>query len=207
MKDKQVRDWWRTQIANNYFKKFSFGFSYKNMARFKLQNKHILEIGFGYGRELSQFCKVSNKVIGIDISPAAIPLTKRKLWEQGISQMPTLLFYDGLNMPFKITQFDFIYSCFVIQHMSRDNAKKLIKNALEILKDDGTILFEFFGHPEFMIYDVGRMYNNAYTKEEIIIFINECGGKIDFIEEWPIKEKNGRGEMLSFNNHWVCIKK
>jgi len=215
MNDEYVKTWWRKQVAEGYFKEFSFGFSYHNMDRFDLKVKVILEIGFGYGREISQFCKISKNVYGVDIAPAAIDLTYKNLKELKIENMPKLKSYNGLIVPFN-QQFDFIYSCFVIQHMSKENAKKLIRNCITKLSSSGRIFFEFYGHPDFLGKEkdaisenptAGGMYNNAYTKEEIYNLIKDLNCGIDWIEEWAVSDINSKGETIKFNNYWVCIKK
>ena len=198
-------------MENQYFKAFSFGFSYPNMARFNLKGKTILEIGFGYGREISQFCKLSNKVYGVDIAPSAVSIAMSKLKEINSPNMPNLQHYDGVNLPFQNDMFDFIYSCFVIQHMSKENAKLLISESLRVLNPEGMIFFEFFGSPDFLggegnnaisgCKDTG-MFNNAFTESEIKKIVESCGGKVHEIENWTLSE--GRSK---FNNYWVSIKK
>jgi len=219
MDDATVKKWWINQHKNNYFKSFSFGFSYKNMARFNLANKSILEIGAGYGRETLMFCKLSPDVFACDISQETLDLLYLKLKDNGVNiSFASYGVWDGIDLnlfPSWRKQFDFIYSCFVIQHMSKENAKKTISNCLKLLRPDGRIFFEFFGHPEFIGGGKDKdafsgtpetgMYNNAFTEEEIIHLVEAAGGKIDFIEYWPIQEQ-GSKEMLKFNNYWVCIK-
>lgn len=216
MDDNYVRNWWENQQQKQYFKTFSFGFSYKHMDRFNLKDKQILEIGYGYGRELSQFCQLSPSVFGLDIAPSTMPLAYQQLKEQKIKVIPLLRSFDGVNPQgiFSTTLFDFIYSCFVIQHMSKENAKKLIDHCLLILAPNGRIFFEFFGHPDFMGgtgkdaisgSEESGMYNNGYSKEEIVDLVKRAGGKIEFIEEWPVSEQDGKGNIIRFNNHWASI--
>lgn len=205
-----TKDWWEKKIKDSYFKKFKFEFSRPDLIqKFNLKDKHILEIGFGYGRELSQFCKLSDNVYGIEISPEAIKLATKKLTELGISNMPKFGVYDGINTSHNDLMFNFIYSCFVMQHMSKENAINLIKNSINRLSKDGKILFEFFGHPNY-IAGIGDdifsgssetgMYNNAYTIEEIERAVEKADGKIEWIEDWNVAE-----EGLKFKNYWVCI--
>jgi len=168
----------------------------------------------GYGRELSQFAKYGGKLAGLDIAPKAPEIAYEKLNEQGINTSGIELdSFDGLNIPehFKKTKWDFIYNCFVIQHMSKANAKQLIKNSLEILSEDGVLFFEFFGDPDFMggpgkdscsgVLEEGGMYNNAFTEEEIIKWLSDMPCKIS-IEPWPIND----GKRPIFNNLWVEIR-
>lgn len=214
-----IRDWWVNQHKNQYFKSFVSYFSYPKMNRFDLKDKDILEIGFGYGRELLKFYELSKNVYGVELSTACFDLVHERAKEKGVT-FPNgqLSAYDGMTLPFDVRanlKFDFIYSCFVIQHMCKANAKNLITTSLKLLKEGGRVFFEFFGHPDFMGRDTDAisgdskdgMYNNAFSKGEIIKLIDSTGGKIDFIDEWPVSEKNGKGEDIKFCNYWVCIKR
>jgi len=129
----------------------------------------------------------------------------QKIKEMEIVSPPILKEYDGENLPFSDDFFNVIYSCFVIQHLSREHANKLIKESTRTLKPNGSILFEFFGDPEYYnngidVYsgdpDNGGMYNNAFVKKELEFF---CGHKIKFIQEQPITAK--------WSNFWVCLTK
>lgn len=214
MDDEKTRLWWKNQMENNYFTSFGYGFSYSNMAKFNLKGKKILELGFGFGRELSQFCKLSQRVCGLDIAPAAPALAKKKLEEQGIDTSNlSVNSYDGTDIKAVLgdQKFDFIYNCFVLQHMSKANAHKLIVNSLNQLEKDGTIFFEFFGYPDFMAGpgkdaysgdpENGGMYNNAFTEQEIMDFLKDIPCTVD-VEKWPL----GDAAHPHFDNYWVTIR-
>lgn len=216
MDDITTRRWWANKVKDGYFTKQSFGFSYPKMDRFKLKDKTILVIGMGYGRQLVPLCKLSDHVFGIDLAPESLKLTMENLRKHKLNKY-TLSTCNGSDIPFDPdVKFDFIHSCFVVQHMSKKNAKELIKNCCAKLKKGGKIFFEFFGHPEFMggkdkdafsgVPPTG-MYNNAYTKAEINELVEDLPCKVDWIENWEINEKGKTGEMLKFNNYWVCFKK
>jgi hypothetical protein len=84
------------------------------------------------------------------------------------------------------------------------------------MKDNGNILFEFFGDPVYFkdgMEDVfsgtpnlveatlpyGGMYNNAFNINTINDIVKRTSGKIKWIDEQPIDE--------NFCNYWVCIEK
>jgi SAM-dependent methyltransferase len=219
MDNETVRNWWINQHRNQYFTAYSFGFSYPKMSRFNLKDKTILDYANGYGRETSEFCELSPSVYGIDICKEANDFCLIMMKEQNIKNLSKLGIWDGLDLntfPFENTKFDFIYSCFVIQHMSKHNAKKVIENCLKLLNDNGRIFFEFFGHPDFMggegkdAFSGGPetgMYNNGYTYEEIIRLVKDLPCEIDFIDKWELAEQNGHGVVVPFNNYWVCLKR
>ena len=94
----------------------------------------------------------------------------------------------------------------MIQHLSREHARGLIREALRTLKSGGQALFEFFGDPSF--YDSGQdvlspddagggMFNNAYVEGELLDLIRECGGEVRWLERTPITK--------AWSNFWVCF--
>lgn len=209
MNREEYTKWW-TDKAPVYFTDKIWKFSMPSLIS-KLNIKkdtRVLEIGFGYGRELSQFCLLSDYVYGIELTAWACTNTLLELKERKINSLPILSDYDGYNIPFKDLLFDVIYSCFVIQHLSRDHAKELIKNSLQSLNNNGVILFEFFGDFQYFNngHDVfsgidgqGGMFNNAYIKTELALIIKDCSGEVEWIQEALITK--------TWNNYWVCFKR
>lgn len=218
MNKELTKKWWDNSMENGYFTDMIFSFSRPDLiSKFNLSKKSsILELGFGYGRELSQFCLISENVYGVDLAATAKDIAYNNLLKLNIKNIPTLDTYDGTKLKFPNKKFDFIYSCFVIQHMSKTSAVDIINESVRILKDNGSILFEFFGDPEFFkdgMEDVfsgtpnliednlpfGGMYNNAFNIKTINEIIEKTNGKIKWIDEQPID--------TNFNNYWVCIGK
>jgi len=203
----QWRKWW-VDRAPEYFTDKIWKFSQPDLIKkLNIQQQHlVLEIGFGYGRELSQFCKLSSHVFGLELTDWACENTLIELNKRGVSSLPTLKSYAGIVIPFSAGIFNVIYSCFVIQHLSHFHAKELCSEALTALTKDGLVLFEFFGDPEY--YDNGNdvfsgidgqggMFNNAYIPSEIISIIESIGGKLHWLETKLITKEWG--------NHWVCF--
>lgn len=213
--EEETLRWWRSQ--QNYFTDMIFEHSDINVIRlFGLhKSSRILEIGCGYGRELSQFTKISKNVKGCDLHPRSIELSRENCEKHG-EYVPELKVYDGVYLPFESKSMDFVYSCFVIQHISKRNAFKLLVETLRVLDDYGSILFEFFGHPDYMgtldnnaysfAPDGSKMYNNSFTREDIELLIKqaneECPCNLIADIHWKVGEGN-----TSFTNHWVHIRK
>ena len=208
----ECKAWWEKEVSTSYFKEFQYFFSQPQLIkRFNLlANSAVLEVGFGYGRELSQFCKISNNVHGVDIAQSAAKVALIHLKAQGVENMPCLKSYDGRHLPFEDKKFDLVYGCFVVQHMSKQAAEELIKESLRVLKNSGRILFEFFREDAFLAgegknaYSFAKeggtkMYNNGYTKEEIKKLAEKTGVKIDWIHIVQPAE-----EIV---NYWVCMRK
>jgi SAM-dependent methyltransferase len=196
--------WWIDQ-APTYFTDKVWVFSRPDLID-KLnigKETKVLEIGFGYGRELFNFCRLSDRVAGVELTGWACKSVAEELDGRGAS--PFLKPYDGMNLPFKDNTLDVIYSCFVIQHMSKAHAETLIGEALRTLAPGGKILFEFFGDPAFTKEgeDVfsdgvdGKMYNNGYTIDEICGMLNKHNAKMYWCDYQKID--------TNWGNHWVCF--
>lgn len=201
------RKWW-VDKAPEYFTDKAWQFSQPDLIkRLDIQPHHcVLELGFGYGRELSQFCKLSVNVYGLELTDWARENTLVELGQRDIRPLPRLKSYDGLTIPFPSGAFNVVYSCFVIQHLSRDHAAGLITETLRTLAHDGLTLFEFFGDPQYHngggdvfsgVDGQGGMYNNAYTVQEIQRMLNSCGADLKWLETKSITKEWG--------NHWVCF--
>lgn len=205
----QWREWW-TSRASTYFTDKAWKFSRPDLInRLNIgKDSCVLEIGFGYGRELSQFCELSNNVYGVELDKWSCDNTLKELMTRGVRALPRLSAYDGETLPYPNESFDAVYSCFVVQHLSREHAKRLIREALRVVRTGGRVLFEFFGDPAFRDSgaDVfsgkdgeGGMFNNAYISDEIPHIIAECGGVSSFMDYQQITKKWG--------NYWSCFRR
>jgi len=211
MNHKRTIAWWEKQ-APTYFTDKIFSFSNPiAISKLNIQPEWcILEIGFGYGRELSQYCGISHHVHGVELFECTCELARKSLLGQGITELPSLVTYDGKTLPYNDDSFDVIHSCFVIQHMSRKAAKELIREALRVVTHGGQVLMEFFGDPEYRHQtedrfsgdpEIDGMYNNAYTKDDIISLVSNLGRVL-----WIDPQRVFPGST-AFDNHWLCITK
>lgn len=205
----QWKKWW-VDKAPEYFTDKIWKFSQPQLIeRLGIERHHcVLELGFGYGRELSQFCKLSDQVYGLELTDWACENTLTELGKRGVRPLPRLKSYDGLAIPFPAEAFQVVYSCFVIQHLSGEHAAELIREALRCLSWHGKALFEFFGDPAYHdggldVFsgdrDGGGMYNNAYTAGEIQALVESCGGRMLWMETRSVTHEWG--------NHWACFGK
>src|SRR3990167_2213984 len=172
-----VLEWWEEK-APTYFTDKVYEFSQKNLINqlHILESDKVLEIGFGYGRELSQFCKISKNVYGVELFQVTCDLVK---------DIPAKVqTYNGINLPFEDKYFDVVYSCFVLQHMSRVTAINLIIESIRCLSDNGRLLMEFYGDP-FYSHPIedrysgvpmkGGMYNNGYSFSDVQTVLRNTG--------------------------------
>ena len=209
MDHEQWQKWW-TDRAPEYFTDKIWRFSHPDLIdRLNIQPHHcVLELGFGYGRELSQFCALSTNVYGLELTDWSCENTLIELQGRGVRPLPRLKSYDGLRLPFPSGAFNVVYSCFVIQHLSRKHALGLIRETLRVLSHDGLALFEFFGDPEYHdpagdvfsgVDGQGGMFNNAWTPDEIRGLINN---PLQFAHLYWLETKS---VTQGWGNHWTCF--
>ena len=213
MKHERWLGWWRDR-AEAYFTDKVWKFSRPDLIdRLGIDKEtYILEVGYGYGRETEQFCMLSDHVYGLELSSHAQRATYDALTNHGqVEILPALFTYDGQRVPFHAGKFNIVYSCFVLQHMSRMHVSDFLRECERVLRPGGLMLHEFFGDPEFYpkagAVDAfsgdpkdGGMYNNAWTREEIIKEFGQITGLgVEWITEWPIQKDWG--------NKWVCARK
>ena len=122
----------------------------------------VLEIGFGYGNVFFDF-KERCDYIGIDYSIAPSLKRYKHFIEIEESGIPEYLFDN---------KFDVVYSVNVLQHCTQEERFNYFKQAYDILKPGGHMMFTLFLHTD-----------ENKNKHEI----------------WGIKDKNGRYYTQFFN--------
>lgn len=207
---KECQDWWDNFVSHEYFTEYAWCLSQPQLyAKIPLtKDSSILEIGNGYGRQLSQFLKITDKVYGVDISKSSIELARKHCPEAILTD------FDGSNLPFLREQFDLVTSVFVMQHTSKENVKQLLNESFRVLNKDGYFLHEFLGgnwiankgNEHYSMRKINEdgtfdgMYNNGYTVKEIKEICQELGLNIHWIEEIKMMEDGT-------TNIWLCVKK
>jgi SAM-dependent methyltransferase len=120
-----------------------------------LADRSILDFGCGVGRLVIPFAQHSSKnVVGVDVSPDIIEKAKARKSELGIHNLE-LLAYDGIKLP-NLSQFDFINSYIVFQHIETSLGFSLLGQLLERLKPGGILQVQItYGHdlPKFTYWN------------------------------------------------------
>lgn len=95
----------------------------------------ILDLGCGWGRVLKPVRTITQNAVGLDISFQMLNLAKTHLAHHNL---PTpLVRGDGTSLPFKDNSFSKVYSLLVLQHLSKENGKKVIQEIHRVLKPGG----------------------------------------------------------------------
>ena len=78
------------------------------------QGKRVLEVGCGTGTDLLQFARGGSKVIGIDLTPRSIEITRQRFRVYDLNG--GFAIGDAENLAFPDNSFDVVYSFGVIHH-------------------------------------------------------------------------------------------
>ncbi len=105
----------------------------KAIERFHINNKNVLEIGFGVGSDHLNLTRRGAKMHGIDLTPKHVEITRARLGLYGLRSK--LLIGDGEDLPFPDNYFHFVYSFGVIHHSP--DAQKIISEIYRILTPNG----------------------------------------------------------------------
>ncbi|MCK4753241.1 MAG: methyltransferase domain-containing protein [Planctomycetes bacterium] len=100
------------------------------------KNKKILEIGTGGGVDFSCWLKAGAQATGIDLTEAAIELTKQRLDQQGFAEYAyRLTVGDAESLEFENESFDIVYSYGVLHHTP--DTERAFGEACRVLKKGG----------------------------------------------------------------------
>ena len=101
-----------------------------------LHRKKVLEIGCGYGSLSVYMAKKYAEVVGIDLSPEAIKISKRNALLN--NQKAVFKQARGEKLPFKDKAFDIVVCCETLEHTP--DYQKAIDEIIRVTKDSGKII-------------------------------------------------------------------
>lgn len=112
----------------------------------------ILDLGCGWGRVLKPVMDRGAQAVGLDISEQMTMLAKKHLLKH--RHRPAILRGDGTRLPFRDESFDLVYSLLVLQHLSKENGRALIREVHRVLKPGGVAYLRVPGRfaPENMLF-------------------------------------------------------
>lgn len=145
-----VREFWNDAACGENLLLPSFdiaGFRAQSAARYRLEpyivpfadfagskGLDVLEIGLGLGADHERFAHAGANLHGVDLTPRAVELTRRRLEMQGL--VSELRVGDAEALPFADERFDLVYSWGVIHHTP--NTAQAAREILRVLKPGGS---------------------------------------------------------------------
>lgn len=117
----------------------------------KARNKKLLEIGVGAGVDFLQWVKNDAHATGIDLTKAALVVTKERLNLLSIEQKKyTLLQADAENLPFEGNTFDIVYSWGVLHHTP--DTLKALSETFRVLAPGGVLKIMLYHLPSWTAF-------------------------------------------------------
>tara|TARA_B110000459_G_scaffold197696_1_gene241483 strand:+ start:98 stop:928 length:831 start_codon:yes stop_codon:yes gene_type:complete len=173
-----------------------------------------LEIGVGAGSDFIEICKQCKTVYGIDLTDAAIKLTKERCELEGIKNY-NLQRSNAEKLPFEDNYFNHVYSYGVIHHAP--DTMSILSEMKRVTKPGGKIrvmVYSNFSLTGIMLYVLkGILRFNIFTTQEKIIYehLESPGTKCYSTKEFSkilksfgfkkikIEKKLGSGDLLLFD--------
>jgi len=112
--------------------------------------KKILEIGVGAGTDHLQWARAGAICYGIDLTQAAIEITRSRLSMYGFES--NLQCTDAENLPFDDEIFDLVYSWGVIHHT--EHPQRIIQEIKRVLKSDGVFIGMMYNRHSLVAFEV-----------------------------------------------------
>jgi len=128
--NKQIEDW-QNKIDSS-----------KNLVSFfiervgEVENKRILDVGFGSGGIAIAFNHAGAEMYGVDVEPELKDIANRNVLANGA--VANLKTYEGKRLPYDDNYFDYIVCFSVVEHMSYP--QEVLNEMLRVLKVGGRVL-------------------------------------------------------------------
>lgn len=131
--DPLSRDWFERVEAHRYAVE-PFIHSIAQFTRYR--GKRVLEVGVGAGTDHLQWARAGAECHGVDLTEAAIRITRARLAEYGLaSQLQRL---NAEQLPYPDASFDLVYSWGVIHHA--ESPERVIAEIRRVLKPGGQFI-------------------------------------------------------------------
>lgn len=147
---------WYQSISQHRYSVVPYMHDYVGFDQYR--GKKVLEIGCGAGTDLCEFARNGADITGMDITDAAMNLSRRRLEVEGLKADTCK--YDGLKLPFEEASFDLVYSWGVLHHTPY--MEDLFVEANRVLKPGGTMMLMLYHRYSAIFY-----YSMVYRRRHL----------------------------------------
>src|SRR5262249_38711083 len=105
-----------------------------------LEGKRLLDVGCGDGPNMAMFAKMGADVTGIDVSPGALDVARRRAEVNGVADRVRLICCPIETADLPDASFDVVWGDGILHHVL-DALEPTVERLVRWVKDDGLILF------------------------------------------------------------------
>ena len=125
---------WYERIEDHRYRLEPFIHGVAQFTRY--HGKRVLEIGVGAGTDHLQWARAGAECFGVDLTDAAITITRQHLAVHGLAS--TLQRVDAETLPFDDASFDVVYSWGVIHHSA--HPETIVSEVRRVLRPGGVFV-------------------------------------------------------------------
>lgn len=165
----------------------------------EIRGKKILEIGCGWWWKIIYISEKYDCIsTWIDLNLHFLSEAQKKSWEKSVQDQVAFFEMDALSMDFDDNSFDYILMSDVLEHIPE--TKKLLIEALRVLKNEWKILFDFAPYYHYFwhhLWDTIKIpWLHVFTTEKFRIKLYK-----ESLKNLPDKEKR-LDLRIWLNNKW-----
>jgi SAM-dependent methyltransferase len=175
-----------------------------------LAGRAVLDLGCGTGVDLVRFARGKARVVGVDLSEAAVRLAQQNVGHQHLHA--ALVVADGERLPFPDNHFDYVFAHGVVQYTA--NGRRLVDEVRRVLKPGGEAVFQGYNRiswlnalSKLMKVDLeheGAPVLHKYSPEEFRRTVDGFSDVRLVYERFPVKSRlHGGWKGLAFNTIFV----
>jgi SAM-dependent methyltransferase len=175
-----------------------------------LAGRAVLDLGCGTGVDLVRFARGKARVVGVDLSEAAVRLAQQNVGHQHLQA--ALVVADGERLPFPDNDFDYVFAHGVVQYTA--NGRRLVDEVRRVLKPGGEAVFQGYNRiswlnalSKLMKVDLeheGAPVLHKYSPEEFRRTVDGFSDVRLVYERFPVKSRlHGGWKGLAFNTVFV----
>lgn len=174
--------------------------------------QRVLDVGCGLGNDLSRFARGGAQVVGVDLSPRAVELSRENFSQRGLAGEFQVM--NGQALSFPDNSFDLVY-CHTVLHFTPDPAA-MVREIHRVLKDDGeAILMSINRHS--WLYTMHRLLKvkidyldapvfHTFSPREFRALLSPFSKQRQITERFPVRTKVHKGlKARLFNTLFVDL--